>query len=43
VRDGVRYTLTAGGGAPLSGRIARENRNFHYVALDVSPEGLRRR
>ncbi|HPA41620.1 MAG TPA: metallophosphoesterase [Candidatus Hydrogenedentes bacterium] len=42
VRDGVRYTLTAGGGAPLSGRIARENRNFHYVALDVSPEGLRR-
>ena len=42
VRDGVRYTLTAGGGAPLSGRIARENRNFHYVVLDVSPQGLRR-
>ncbi len=43
VLDGVRYTLTAGGGAPLSGRIAAENRHFHLVELEVGVAGLKRR
>lgn len=42
VLEGVRYTLTAGGGAPLSGRLAREGQAFNYVVVNVSPEGVRR-
>lgn len=42
VRDGVRYTLTAGGGAPLSRRLAPEFRAYNYVTVRVTPEGLRR-
>ncbi len=42
VLDGVRYTLTAGGGAPLSRHLAEANSVHNYVVLDVSPEGVRR-
>ncbi len=42
VIDGVRYTLTAGGGAPLSGRLAAEGQAYNYVVLHVSPDSLRR-
>ena len=42
VLDGVRYTLTAGGGAPLSGRLAKEGQAFNYVVLRVSPGGVQR-
>ena len=41
VIDGVRYTLTAGGGAPLSERLPEEARIFHYLVIHVGPEGLR--
>jgi predicted phosphodiesterase len=39
---GVRYTLTAGGGAPLSKGLAPEARAYNFVTLHVSPEGVRR-
>ncbi len=42
VIDGVRYTLTAGGGAPLSKRLPKENRAFNYVVVHVGNDGLRR-
>lgn len=42
VFDGVRYTLTAGGGAPLSKHMAPEARCYNYVVLHVTPEGVRR-
>jgi len=42
VLDGVRYTLTAGGGAPLSGRLAKQGQAYNYVLLRVSPEGVQR-
>lgn len=41
-RDGVRYTLTAGGGAPLSHRIAPENRHYHFIDCQVTPSGITR-
>lgn len=40
VMDGVRYTLTAGGGAPFSERLPQEAHMFHYMLIHVSPEGL---
>lgn len=43
VIDGVRYTLTAGGGAPLSGRMGPEGKVYNYVVVDVDEEGVRRR
>jgi 3',5'-cyclic AMP phosphodiesterase CpdA len=42
VIDGVRYTLTAGGGAPLSGRLAKEGQVHNYVVLRVTPDTVRR-
>jgi Icc-related predicted phosphoesterase len=42
VIDDVRYTLTAGGGAPFSERLPPEARIFHYVMIHVGPEGLKR-
>jgi hypothetical protein len=42
VIDGVRYTLTAGAGAPLSGRLPSESRLYNYVIVHVTPDGLRR-
>ena len=40
VIDGVRYTLTAGGGAPFSKRLPEEARIFHYMTIHVTPQGL---
>ena len=38
--DGVRYTLTAGAGAPLSTRLPEEGQIYHLLMMEVSPEGL---
>lgn len=43
VFDGVRYTLTAGGGAPLSGRLERSGQTYHYLVLEAGPEGISRK
>lgn len=40
--DGVRYTLTAGGGAKLSPRIAESGRFHHYLVRHVDGGNLRR-
>ncbi len=40
--DGVRYTLTAGAGAPLSKRLRPEYRYHNYVVVHISPQGIRR-
>ena len=40
--DGVRYTLTAGGGAKLSPRIREEGRFHHYLVRHVSGGEVRR-
>jgi predicted phosphodiesterase len=40
--DGVRYTLTAGAGAPLSKRLPPEARVHNYVVCRVDAEGCRR-
>ncbi len=40
--DGVRYTLTAGAGAPLSKRLPVEARVHNYVVLHVGANGLKR-
>ena len=42
VFDGVRYTLTAGGGAPLSKHMAPEARCYNYVVLHADQDGVRR-
>jgi hypothetical protein len=42
LRDGVRYTLTAGGGAPLSHRIVKENSCFHFIDCLVTEKGVER-
>lgn len=39
--DGVRYTLTAGGGAKLSPRIAESGRFHHYLVRHVDGAQLR--
>ncbi|MBN2309937.1 MAG: metallophosphoesterase [Candidatus Hydrogenedentes bacterium] len=41
VIDGVRYTLSAGAGAPLSDRLPPEGQVYNYMVLHVSPDGLR--
>jgi len=43
VFDGTRYTLTAGGGAPLSGRLDRSGQTYHYLLLEAGPDGISRR
>jgi 3',5'-cyclic AMP phosphodiesterase CpdA len=40
VLDGVRYTLSAGAGAPLSERLPAESQIYHLLVVRVSPEGL---
>ena len=40
VIDGVRYTLTAGAGAPLSKRLPEEARIYHLMVVHVSPDGI---
>jgi predicted phosphodiesterase len=42
VFDGVRYTLTAGGGARLDPRIAEQGRCHHFLVRRVGPEGVER-
>ena len=42
VIDGVRYTLTGGGGAPLSRRLDKSNRHYHLINMKVTPQGLER-
>ena len=42
VMDGVRYTLTAGGGAPFSQQLPPEARIYHYVLIHIGPEGMKR-
>jgi len=42
VIDGVRYTLTAGGGAPLSSRLAPGGQYHHYVVLRVTGAEIER-
>ena len=42
VVDGVRYTLTAGAGAPLSQRLPEEARVHNYVVCHVDARGYRR-
>lgn len=41
VVDGVRYIVSAGGGAPLSGRLPEEGQAHCYVVVHVSSTGLR--
>jgi Icc-related predicted phosphoesterase len=40
--DGVRYTLTAGAGAPLSKRLTDDAQVHNYVVIDVDENGLKR-
>lgn len=40
--DGVRYTLTAGAGAPLSRQLVQQGGTYNYVVIHVTPNGLRR-
>lgn len=40
--DGVRYTLTAGAGAPLCKGLPEDSQVHHYVFLEVKEDGLRR-
>ena len=40
--DGVRYTLTAGGGAKLSPRVKEEGRFHHYLVRHVNGGDVRR-
>lgn len=42
VIDGVRYTLTGGGGAPLSRRLSKVNRHFHLINMKLTPNGIER-
>ncbi len=43
VIDGVRYTLTAGGGAPLSGRLAPEGRHYHMIKIVMNDDRVERK
>lgn len=40
--DGVRYTLTAGAGAPLCKGLPEDAQVHHYVLLEASPQGMTR-
>jgi predicted phosphodiesterase len=42
VIEGVRYTVCAGGGAPLAERLPEEGRAHNYVVVTVTPDGVRR-
>ena len=42
VIDGVRYTLTGGGGAPLSRRLDKSNRHYHLINMTITPDGIDR-
>ncbi|HOQ31129.1 MAG TPA: metallophosphoesterase [Candidatus Hydrogenedens sp.] len=38
--DGVRYTITAGGGARLENRLSTEHQIHHYLLYEVTPEKI---
>jgi 3',5'-cyclic AMP phosphodiesterase CpdA len=40
--DGVRHTLTAGAGAPLSTRLDKAGQAHHFVLVHVTPGGITR-
>jgi len=40
VTNGVRYTITGGGGASLAKRLPEEGRVHNYVVVHVRPDGL---
>jgi len=42
VRDGVYYTITGGGGAPLSTSLGEQGNVHNYVVVRVKPDGLER-
>ena len=42
-RDGVRYTVTGGGGASLHKRYGPEGNANHYVVVDVKEDGIRQK
>jgi hypothetical protein len=39
--DGIAYTTTGGGGAPLDTRFGWKGSTYHFVIVDVGPEGVR--
>ncbi|MDP7639905.1 MAG: metallophosphoesterase [Candidatus Hydrogenedentes bacterium] len=39
--DGVRYTITGGGGANLTEALGDEGAVHHFVSVHVSPDGIR--
>jgi 3',5'-cyclic AMP phosphodiesterase CpdA len=39
VRDGVRYTITGGGGAPLSKNLGEKGNVYNYVIVNATPSG----
>ncbi|MBI4558943.1 MAG: metallophosphoesterase [Candidatus Hydrogenedentes bacterium] len=41
LRDGIRYTITAGGGAPLDQRLGPEGAVHNLVVVQVTPSGIR--
>ncbi len=41
VVDGVRYTITGGGGADLTSELGPEGNVHNYVVVHVGPQGLR--
>lgn len=43
VIDGVRYTITGGGGASLTDKLGEEGQVHHFILVDVSPDGLKNR
>ena len=41
VRDGVRYTITGGGGVDLTDTLGEEAKVHHFVLVHVGPDGIR--
>ncbi|MCH7958977.1 MAG: metallophosphoesterase [Candidatus Hydrogenedentes bacterium] len=41
VRDGVRYTITGGGGVGLTDTLGEEAKVHHFVLVHVGPDGIR--
>jgi 3',5'-cyclic AMP phosphodiesterase CpdA len=41
VVDGLRYTITGGGGAPLATTLGEEGNVYNYIVVHVTADGLR--
>ena len=41
VIDGIRYTITGGGGANLTEALGDEGAVHHFLLIHVSPDGIR--